>query len=209
MAKRDKFDYYAAFEKQSEIACEAADALVQAIENFTTAENLRERLEEAHHIEHRGDEANHVILNNVALDFITPVDREDIIDLSQRMDSVTDNIEGTMQCLYMYDVHSMHANALEFALIIQGSTHALHRAMEDFRNFKKSEQFRDLLEQVNVYEEKGDMLYLTTIHNLYSEERERPMYVAAWSRIFDRMEKTCDACEHVADTMSSVVLKNM
>lgn len=209
MARNKKFDYYAAFEKQAEIACEASDALVKAIENFTTAEDLRERLEEAHHIEQRGDEANHAILRAVAVDFITPIDREDIIDMAHRLDSVTDNIEGVMQNLYMYDVFSMHANALEFALLIQSSAHALHRAMEEFRNFKKSEQFRNLLEQVNVCEEKGDMLYLTTIHSLYLEDRDDPMLVAAWSRIFDRMEKCCDACEHVADTMGTVVLKNM
>lgn len=209
MAKRNKFDYFAAFEKQSEIACEAADALVEAIKDFTTAENLRGRLEEAHHIEQRGDEANHEILNSVAVDFITPIDREDIIDMAHRMDSVTDNIEGVMQCLYMYDAKTMHSNALDFALILQNSTHALHRAMGEFHNFKKSETLRDLLEEVNVCEEKGDMLYLTTIRNLYVEESDHPMRVAAWSRIFDRMEKACDACEHVADTMSSVVLKNM
>ena len=28
-------------------------------------------------------------------------------------------------------------------------------------------------------------------------------------KIFDRMEKCCDACEHVADTMSTILLKNV
>jgi len=149
------------------------------------------------------------VLRSVAVDFITPIDREDIIDLAQRLDTVIDNIEGVIQCFYMYDVHEMHDGAAEFAAIIKNSTEALCRAMADFRNFKKSSKFREMIEDVNKYEEEGDVLFLRMIRQLYTDERDRAIRVEVWSRIFDRMEAACDSCEHVADTMSDVMLKNM
>ena len=208
MAKK-KFDYFRAFEKQAEIAVQEAEALVEAIASFTTAVELQPTLSAAHKIEQAGDEENHKILRSVAVDFITPIDREDIIDLAQRLDTVIDNIEGVIQCFFMYDVHEMHEGAEEFADLIQKSTEALLQAIGDFRDFKKSSKFREAIEEVNAFEEQGDELYLNKIRELYTVERESVIRVEVWARIFDRMEATLDSCEHVADTMSDVMLKNM
>ena len=81
--------------------------------------------------------------------------------------------------------------------------------MEDFRNFKKSKKFKQLIVDVNTYEEEADQLYLQVIRKLHTHDRENPMRVLVWSQIFDRMERCCDACEHVADTMNTVLLKNV
>ena len=199
MAKKAKFDYFDAFEKQTEVAVKEADLLIEAIEGFTEAEHLKGVMERAHELEHKGDEINHAIFKTVATDFITPIEREDIIDY----------IEDVMQRFYMYDVHFMHHDALEFALLIKKSCEALDKAMEDFRNFKKSKTFKQLIVDVNTYEEEADQLYMRVIRKLHTNDRENPMRVLVWSQIFDRMEKCCDSCEHAADMMSSILLKNV
>ena len=40
MAKKNKFDYFEAFERQVDIASKEAEVLIEAIENFTTAGQL-------------------------------------------------------------------------------------------------------------------------------------------------------------------------
>ena len=142
-------------------------------------------------------------------DFITPIEREDIIELSQHLDNIIDYIEDVMQRFYMYDVHFMHHDALEFAQLIKKSCEALDKAMEDFRNFKKSKTFKQLIVDVNTYEEEADQLYMRVIRKLHTNDRENPMRVLVWSQIFDRMEKCCDSCEHAADMMNSILLKNV
>lgn len=209
MSKKTKFDYFDAFEKQTQVAVEEADLLIEAIEGFTEAENLRDVMERAHALEHKGDEINHSIFKTVATDFITPIEREDIINMAQCLDNIIDYIEDVMQRFYMYDVHFIHHDALEFAQLIKKSCEALERAMEDFRNFKKSKTFKQLIVDVNTYEEEADQLYLQVIRKLHTHDRENPMRVLVWSQIFDRMEKCCDSCEHAADTMSSILLKNV
>ncbi|CAK7038773.1 MAG: hypothetical protein PEGG_01631 [Paraeggerthella hongkongensis] len=209
MAKKEKFDYFDAFEKQTKLAMQEADLLIEAIEKFTEAENLRGAMERAHELEHEGDEINHAIFRTVATDFITPIEREDIIDMSQFLDNIIDYIEDVIQRFYMYDVHFMHHDALEFACLIKKSCEALDTAMEDFRNFKKSKKFKQLIVDVNTYEEEADQLYLQVIRKLHTHDRENPMRVLVWSQIFDRMERCCGACEHVADTMNTVLLKNV
>ena len=97
MGKRDKFDYFDAFEKQTEVAVQEAELLIEAIESFTEAEHLKEVMERAHELEHKGDEINHAIFKTVATDFITPIEREDIINMSQYLDNIIDYIEDVMQ----------------------------------------------------------------------------------------------------------------
>ena len=209
MGKKHKFDYFDAFEKQTKLAVQEADLLIEAVEKFTEAEKLKEVMERAHELEHEGDEINHAILKTVATDFITPIEREDIIELSQRLDNIVDFIEDVMQRFYMYDVHFMHHDAEEFACLIKKSCEALDKAMVDFRNFKKSKTFKQLIVDVNTYEEEADQLYMHVTRKLHTHDKENPMRVLVWSQIFDRMERCCDACENVADTMNTVLLKNV
>ena len=149
MAKKDKFNYFDAFEKQVDIALEEAEVLIEAIEGFTTAEDLRPLLEKAHEIENRGDEVNHQILTNVAADFITPIEREDIIGLSQVLDDIVDIIEGVIQRFYMFDIHFMHPQAIEFARIVKKQLKALVKSMGSFRQMKKVKKIHATVEDVN------------------------------------------------------------
>lgn len=209
MGKKNRFDYFDAFKKLSKLAVEESDLLIEAIENFGEAEDLRGVMERAHEIEHKGDEQNHLIFQTVATDFITPIEREDIIELTQHLDDIIDYIEDVLQRFYMYDVHFMHKDALEFAGLIKKSCVALDKAMEDFRNFKKSKTFRELVIDVNTYEEEADQLLVKVIRDLHTVDCDKPMRVLVWSQIFSRMEKCADACEHAADSMSTILLKNV
>ena len=210
MAKKERFNYFDAFESQVAVAEEEIEVLIDAIENFTTADDLQPVLEKAHEIEHRGDEINHIILTNVSTDFITPIERGDIIELAQNLDTLTDMIEGIIQRFYMFDIHFMHPQAIEFANIIRKSLKALRKSMGTFREFKKVKKIRAMVEDVNQFEEQADALYVETIRHLYTVDAlNDAVRVEVWSRLFDRLEGTCDACETVADTMATIMLKNV
>ena len=210
MGKRHhKYDYFSAFESLSELAVDEADLLIKAIEGFSTADALKETMEKAHAIEHKGDDINHDIFRNVATDFITPIDREDIIGLAQALDTIIDELEEVIQRFYMYDVHFTHKDALEFARLLKKECKALNKAMEDFRNFKKSKKFKSLIIEVNTYEEEADQLLMHVIRDLHTTDCENTMRVMVWSRIFEHMENCADATEHAADCMSTILLKNV
>ncbi len=209
MAKKHKYDYFGAYEELSDLAVQEASVLVRAMENFTDAAALRKVLDEAHEIEHAGDIINHDIYKNVASDFMPPFDREDIVMLAQALDNVLDEIEDVLQYFYMFDIHQIPEDARRFATLIKKSCKALDAAMEDFRNFKKSKSFKQLVVEVSDNEESGDALYVEVIRNLHVDHVDEPMHVLKWSRLYAFMESCCDACERTADLMMTIVLKNM
>ncbi len=209
MARQKKFDYFEAYGHLTALAVEEAELLIETFKNYTVAAELPPVLERAHEIEHKGDMLNHAIFENVATDFMPPIDREDIVELAHALDNILDDIESTMQHMYMYDVRTMPEQAIHFAEIIKKSCESLNGAMDDFRHFKKSKDFRKHIVDVNNLEEEADVLYLNAVRHLHVEDNEDPMHVLVWSRTYARMERCCDACEHVADLMATIILKNV
>ena len=205
---KSKLDYFQAFKKQAECAVKDADLLIEVIQNFTTAEAIKQDLPRAHEIEHAADGVYYEILAAVDVDFITPIEREDIIALAQRLDDVVDSIEDIIQRFYMFDVHFMHDDVMKLANLIKRSCEGLMEVMEDFGDFKKSDKFREGLAIANEMEEAADDIFVEVAHGLFTKESDHPMRAMVWMEIFSRMERATDRCMEVADTMSSIVLKN-
>lgn len=206
--KGKKLDYFEAFDKQVGLAIEEAKLLVEVIENYDGPDNLEKYIERAHDIEHAGDKLVHSVFDAVTVDFVTPIDREDIISMTQSLDDVLDYMEGTVQRMYMLDVKEMHPKAGEFAHLLLKSCQKLGKAMEDFSDFKNSKKLNQLIIDVGSVEEEADELFFHTMRELYSHGQENPLGVFVWDKLFQRLENTADACEKVADTMGTIVMKN-
>lgn len=208
MARKEKFNYFDAFDRQAKLCCKEAELLIEVIENFKSSDELESYLVRAHEIEHDGDTICHDVYASISSDFITPIEREDILAMTQSLDDVLDYMEGTIQRFYMLNVDDMPEEALEFARLLLKSCQALQAAMEDFSNFKNSKKLRQLLIDVSDCEEEADALFMRVVRNLHTTKREDPLHVYVWDKIFQRLESTADTCEHVADTMGSIMLKN-
>lgn len=206
MAK-EKFDYFDAMEQVVEIACKSAEKLVHIVRNYNSDEIFK-HMNEMHEIENDADIIVHEINNRLLTEFITPIDRDDILNLSQCLDEVVDSIEELTMRFYMYDIKKMHRNATDMVMLIEKSVSALRVAMVDFKNFKRSKTIKKLLINVSDYEEAADKTYVAALHSLHSEHRDDPLYVVEWEHIFSRMERCCDACSHAADTMENIITKN-
>lgn len=206
--KDKKLNYFDAFDRQVELAYKEAKLLVEVVENYPGCDDLEAFIERAHDIEHEADEQVHAVFEAVTVDFVTPIDREDIILMTQSLDDVVDYMDGTIQRLAMYHVPEMHPQVAEFAHLLLKSCEALRKAMGDFRNFKNSKKLHALIVDVGDVEEEADTLFFNTMRELYSHGKEDPLMVFVWDKLFQRLENTADALEKVADSIGSIVMKN-
>jgi predicted phosphate transport protein (TIGR00153 family) len=202
-----RYDYFDALARQGEYACEEARKLVDVLRDFDP-QAVPEQLVAMHVIENAADEQNHQIFTHLAKEFITPIDREDIIEMAQRLDDIVDYTGDVLQQSYMYDVPELNEKALPMAVLMERSTTALYEALGEFRNFKKSGPLAEKIIAVNNYEEEADHLYTDSIRDLYKNHVDDPLYILMWSNVFSRMERCTDACENVADMMATIILKN-
>ncbi len=205
MAKKDN-NYYSMFSDIANDAIVAAHHLEKTVKNYNP-DKIEKLNKNMHEIEHGADEKKHQMMKMLVAEFITPIEREDIGTLSYMLDDVLDSIEEVYQMFYMYNVKAMRPEAIDFVDLIVRSAEAMKACFDEFENFRKSDLISKKIVEVNVIEELADALYFKTVRELYTKEKD-PMQVIIWVRIFDRFEKICDQCEHVADTISSVIMKN-
>jgi hypothetical protein len=206
MFRKDTFDYYEKFVELVDYNCKAADLLYEILVNFDI-KKAQACLKSMHDIEHNADDAKHTMSNKLVKEFITPIDREDIINLSQEIDDVTDTIEDVLIQMYMYDVKSIKKEALEFAKIIKRCCEALKLTFMEFHNFTKSKTIKSLIVEVNDLEEEGDRLFVECIRDLFTTSTNA-VEIMTWKSLYENLEKCCDACEHVANIVETTIMKN-
>ncbi|MBZ4667285.1 MAG: hypothetical protein JG775_437 [Defluviitaleaceae bacterium] len=206
MARKNEYNYFEAFVNLSKFSLQSAEILNNTLRNFST-KYLSDRIKEMNEIEHSADQAKHEMVNRLLKEFLPPIEREDIISLSQKIDDVTDAVEDVLLRIDMFNVQSIRPEILEFTQLIVNCCQALHLALKEFENFKKSTTLHSQIVKVNSLEEEGDKLYTTTIKKLYQNCKD-PIELMIWTEILNRLEKCCDACEAVADDIHSVMMKN-
>ena len=203
---RKSDEYFNSFITQAEFSCQAADYLYESFSKFDP-ETLSERKEIMHEIEHAADEAHHRMTRKLVKEFVTPIEREDIIQLAAELDELTDKIEDILIRMYMYNVEKLRPDALLIAQVIKQCCDALIVAVKELPNFQKSDSLHKAIIEVNTLEEEGDQIYIDAMRSLYENEKDAKT-VLIWSEMYDRLEDCCDTCEHVANILESVAMKN-
>ena len=206
MGRKKNNDYFGMLVDGVSYSCRAAEALQEDMRDFDHRD-LPRHIEEMHEIEHAADLSKHEMLRKLLKEFITSIDREDILELSDVIDDVTDNLEEVLLRMYMYNITSLREEALQFIEIIIKCCNEMKKMMEEFPNFRKSKTIRDSIIEINHLEEEGDQLFARAMNRLYSEA-EDPVKVLAWTRLFDQLERCCDSCEEVVDVVERVILTN-
>ena len=129
MAKKDMY-YYNAFVRLVDHSCDAAALLIATMTDYRP-EELEQKMKEMHKIEHECDIEKHHMMEKLAKEFITPIEREDIMEMANQIDNVTDSIEDVLMRMYMFNITIIRKDALEVAHIIEKCCHALKKALEE------------------------------------------------------------------------------
>ena len=206
MSKKQDSFYFDNFIACADLSCQAARLLKQVLEHFDPKQ-LSEKLDEMHAIEHAADEKKHEMLNVLVKAFITPIEREDIMALSQCVDEVTDKIEDVLIRMYCNNIQSIRPDAIELAGVIERCCEALMGMLKEFADFKHSKKLHNHIVNINTMEEEADNLFISSMHELHTTCSD-PTTIIGWREIYIYLEKCADACEHAADVVESVVMKN-
>lgn len=206
MGNKKGNDYFEMLAELARYSCSAASLLNDTLSNFE-ASDLENKIKDMHEIEHTADLKKHDMMNKLVKEFITPIDRGDIIEMAHQIDNVTDAVEDILVRIYMFNIRSIRNEALEFCNIIIECCEKLKKLMIEFCNYKKSLDINKLIIDINSLEEDGDSLYTNVMRNIYTNSTD-PIELMTWTDTFYYFEKCCDACENVADLVESVIMKN-
>lgn len=205
MAKKNN-DYFELINKQTSCCVEASNLLEEILCKFNL-DSINVYRTQMHEIEHRADDIHHDILNKLSTEFITPINQEDILHLVQIIDDITDALDEVILDIYMYHIDVIPRKTAALSKVVNRCVKALDEAASELKNFKKRDALHALLVKVNDIEIEADKLYTDAIYELFSSDVNSKTLIGA-KAVYEGLEHCCDLCEHAADVIEQVIIKN-
>ena len=139
--------------------------------------------------------------------FLTPIDREDIYALVNKMDSIMDVIEATAVRVHLYKVKKPADAIIKQAQILNDAIKKVKSIVQAMRNMKNSEMILAGCVEINTLENAGDIVLRTIMANLFENEKDA-IELIKWKDIFQLPEEAIDVCEDVSNIVEGIVLKH-
>ena len=203
MPKETKF--FDLFDRQIDNVVKGAKLFREIITKPAVDSN---NIDKMHSIEHDCDEISHRIIEKLNESFITPFDREDILDLSNSTDNIIDGIYMISKRYYLYKLLTPGEYSHKFAALIEESVLALQKVVHGLRNNKHSKEVMEQCVEINRLENMADILRDEAISKLLNDETSNPLIVIKKKEMYETCEYVTDMCEHVANIVESILVKN-
>ena len=194
-------EFFDLFEEAAGNGVRAAELLEEMVKGYPDTRSLgREILL----CEQEGDRITHDIIHRLNQTFVTPIDREDILELTSALDDVVDLTEEVADFLVLYKVEAPMDPAERLTTILKDATRQIAQAMPRMRTFDDISHY---VVEIHRLENDGDRAVREGIASLFDKGVD-PMVVIRWKDIFERLEEAIDAAEQVANVLETIAIKN-
>lgn len=196
---------YLLLESQANLACRCAEKFLELAKDFTRISEFAADLSD---LEHEGDNLTHELQNKIAGTFITPLDKEDLKELSQALDDVADYIEAAAARAQLYRLTVVRKELLQLSEQLVEITQITEKAVKSLRHgFNKPRELKELLREIHTVENASDKVFRTALGNLFDEPGIDALTVIKWKELFDRIETAVDKCEDIAAIIGTILVK--
>ena len=132
LAPRDR-QFFDLFEEAGGNILRAASLLEEMLEDFPEHSELAREILIC---EQEGDRITHDIIQRLNQTFVTPIDREDIHELSSALDDVVDYTEEVADYLGLYKIEAPMTQAQDLAKVLHAAARQIAEAMPQLRGFQ-------------------------------------------------------------------------
>ncbi|MFC1924209.1 DUF47 domain-containing protein [Chloroflexota bacterium] len=196
--------FFDLFEQGAANVVEIAKALNELMENW---EDVDKKVAYIADLEHKGDEITHEIISRLHTTFFTPIDREDITQLSEALDDVVDFIKKAADEMLVYRVERPTFSAIRLSEIILEGAIALEKSIPNLRRRRMMKNVQTCCIELHRLENEADSVQREALRILFDEHGD--IYdVIKWREIYEHLETATDRCEDVANVLEGVALKH-
>lgn len=171
-----------------------------------SADDLKALTTTMKHYESKGDTLIHDIIVELHKAFITPIDREDILQLAMRLDDVLDGLDHTASLMELYSITQPTVYMKEFVNELYGSRQEISKSIQ-LLSKKKSLDIHSHAVKIKDYESKCDDILRASVKELFQNEKN-PITIIQYKEIYENLELISDYCQDVANILETIIMKN-
>lgn len=196
--------YFELFEQQAANVHAAAKELIDHLTNQPSPNGAR--TDSIHEFKERGQELWQQVAVHLSTHFVTPFDREDILDLSHELWRIIDSLETSAQRLAVYDIQQPNRYVLELSRIVLRCSEEIRESMPHLRRLKRKPLLAHCALLGQLERDADDVLH-EALQDLFAIPGSDPLDVIKWKDIYEGLETATDRCSDVADTIRCIVVK--
>jgi uncharacterized protein Yka (UPF0111/DUF47 family) len=183
--------------------CELFRKLATTIDKISEeeAKNIILRINE---FEQKGDDLEHLIIDELHKTFITPLDREDIHSIAINIDKSLDILNSISRKFEIYGIRNVPINVCRFAdIIVEISIELrnLFAALESKKNINEN------VRRMHELENKADTLFYTSVAELFSNGKYNPVEIIKYKEIYEHLESIVDSVDFIGKIVRGVAVK--
>jgi len=198
--------FFPILKEMADVLLVASDLIIECVQNndHEKAIDYYKKIKEQ---ERKGDALSGRIFDELNSTFITPFDREDINNLSNRLDDVTDYINSCAKKIVLYNPRQMPESAVELARLIREGAVCIGKAVDELDVLKKnSKKIKEYCLELHDIENRADDVYEHFLIELFEKE-SNGIELIKLKEIMYELEKATDAAEYVGKIIKTIIVK--
>jgi len=152
--------------------------------------------------ENEGDELRSTTMVNLAATFVTPMDREDISNISRYLDDILDEIQAVAERMNIYKIKG-DEHCKRMANLVRKAVQSISKAIVHFKENKET-ALRDVLE-AKTYNKEAKEEYNKALENLY--KGQLTMEVIKMREIYRHIRDCGKATAETANCIMEAIVK--
>ena len=189
-------------ELQAEVLIKSVNTLVELMNDYSKLEELGTKIED---LEHEGDKITHGIYVLIDKTFVTPLDKEDIANLTGEIDQIIDYTDRFIGTVNLFEIKQPTTYMTELAKMLLSSSQEIYFLVKKLRGFKNSNELIEHCQNISQYEHEADIIFRTAIAELF--KTNDAIYIIKMKEIYEILEGAHDRCADVADVFEDIALK--
>ncbi|MCL6610296.1 MAG: DUF47 family protein [Peptococcaceae bacterium] len=197
------YQYFLLIAKNIVLAADTFMEQMQNLDNPAKAENYSLQIKT---VEQMGDQYTHEVILELNKSFVTPLEREDIMELTLQLDDVLDCLEVCASHLVLYGIRESDDYMRLFTRNIQICVQELYSAVELLAQNRLKEMTKHT-HRINDLENAADEMLRDGLRTLFTTYTD-PIELMKKKEIYTMMESFSDFCEDVADILEGIIMRN-
>jgi predicted phosphate transport protein (TIGR00153 family) len=195
---RKKADFYALLMAQSEKVLEG----IRALREYAT-DQCPECAEAVNRLEKEADEHRRIIIAELNRTFATPIDREDIFQLSRALDDVMDYADNTVLELTAYELSadSHIRKMIDIMIRAYGELVNAIKYLKEYPNIANDHAVR-----AKKFENDMEKAYHQALSELF--KGTDPVYMLKMREVYRHLSNCADRGDEAANIILSIVMKS-
>jgi uncharacterized protein len=190
-----------------ELAYKIKEGGMLLVEIFNDYKNSKEKILKMKEIEHEADMITHRIYQDLHKTFITPLDREDIYSLANKMDSIIDMIDESANKMQLYRIKEPLADHKALAIILDKSIALICKSIYAMRNRHANiDRILEMGKEIHTLENEADHVLRQSMAELFEREKNAIELIKC-KEILERIEEATDICADASNIIEGIILK--